>query len=117
MERTMPHGPFSSTFARLPILAAVLLPLAVSQVGDAAPLRPNDLNTLTPIKHVIIIIGENRSFDHVFGAYVQRPGQSVFNSLSQGIIRRDGSPGPNFAKATQFSAQVTSTFELAPSHN
>ena len=112
----MPHGPFSSTFARLPILAAVLLPLALSQVGDAAPLQPNDVNTLTPIKHVIIIIGENRSFDHVFGAYVPGPGQSVSNLLSQGIIRRDGSPGPNFAKAAQFSSQVTSTFELAPSH-
>ncbi len=26
--------------------------------------------TATPIKHVIIIIGENRSFDHVFATYV-----------------------------------------------
>ena len=25
-----------------------------------------DGNTVSPIKHVIVIIGENRSFDHVF---------------------------------------------------
>ena len=27
------------------------------------------LKTATPIKHVIIIVGENRSFDHVFATY------------------------------------------------
>src|SRR5690348_17026794 len=26
----------------------------------------NDGNTTTPIKHVIVIIGENRTFDHLF---------------------------------------------------
>ena len=26
----------------------------------------------TPIKHVIVIIGENRSFDHVFATYVPK---------------------------------------------
>ena len=46
----------------------------------------------TPIKHVIVIIGENRSFDHVFATYVpSRPGESVMNLLSQGIIRLDHS--------------------------
>ena len=29
-------------------------------------------------------------------------------------MRLDGTPGPQFAKAAQFKAQVTSTFELAP---
>ena len=43
--------------------------------------------TLTPIKHVIVIIGENRSFDHVFATYVpERSGESVMNLLSQGIV-------------------------------
>jgi phospholipase C len=28
--------------------------------------------TQTPIKHVIVIVGENRTFDHVFGTY--KPG-------------------------------------------
>src|SRR5215472_12973422 len=64
----------------------------------------------TPIKHVIVIIGENRSFDHVFATYVpNRPGEKVMNLLSQGIIKLDHGnnavPGPNFEKAHQLSAK------------
>jgi phospholipase C len=63
----------------------------------------------TPIKHVIVIIGENRSFDHVFATYVpNKHGESVDNLLSKGIIRLDGNknaiPGPNFEKAHQAAA-------------
>src|SRR5262249_51193375 len=55
---------------------------------------------------VIIIVGENRSFDHLFATYVpQRENERVRNLLSQGIIKADGSPGPNFARAHQF--QIT----------
>jgi phospholipase C len=63
-----------------------------------------DNKTQSPIKHVIVIIGENRTFDHVFATYKPKLGQSVDNLLSKGIINPDGSPGPNFAMATQFSA-------------
>jgi phospholipase C len=45
----------------------------------------NDQNTTTPIKHVIVIIGENRSFDHVFATYEPKSGQKVWNLLSEGI--------------------------------
>jgi phospholipase C len=62
----------------------------------------DDRATATPIKHVIIIVGENRSFDHLFATYVPNRGERVLNLLSEGIIRADGSPGPNFAKAHQF---------------
>ena len=105
-----------SSFDIISLLPALLLSVGLSQAGRAASLQPNDSETLTPIKHVIVIIGENRTFDHVFGAYAPRPGQSVFNLLSQGIIRADGSPGPNFAKAAQASAEVTSRYEIAPAH-
>ena len=64
----------------------------------------NDAKTVTPIKHVIVIIGENRSFDHVFATYVPKRGQTVNNLLSEGIIKADGTPGPNFKKAEQLSA-------------
>ena len=58
--------------------------------------------TASPIKHVIIIVGENRSFDHLFATCVPKHGEeAVLNLLSQGIINADGSPGPNFAKAHQ----------------
>jgi len=58
-------------------------------------------NTATPIKHVIIIIGENRTFDNIYATYVPKHG-TVSNLLSRGIIHADGSPGPNAALATQF---------------
>jgi phospholipase C len=64
--------------------------------------------TATPIKHVIVIIGENRSFDHVFATYVPQRGQTVHNLLSQGIIQLDANknaiPGWNFRKAEQLAA-------------
>jgi phospholipase C len=62
------------------------------------------VRTESPIKHVIILIGENRGLDHTFGVY--RPkgkGQTISNLLSKGIVNEDGSPGPNFAQAQQFS--------------
>ena len=63
--------------------------------ASAAPplLGPNDDNTKTPIKHVIVIYGENRSFDHLFATYVSPSGDKVLNLLSEGIINADGSPG------------------------
>ena len=62
--------------------------------------------TASPIKHVIIIVGENRSFDHVFATYVPKHDRErVHNLLSEGIIKADGTPGKNFSKAHQF--QVT----------
>jgi len=60
--------------------------------------------TRTPIKHVIVLIGENRTFDHVFATYQPKNGERVENLLSQGIIKADGTPGPHFAKAAQFEA-------------
>jgi phospholipase C len=68
-----------------------------------------DADTTTPIKHVIVIIGENRSFDHVFATYVPKKGQTVWNLLSEGIVKADGTPGPNFPVAEQKAA-----YDVAP---
>ena len=38
------------------------------------PQTKRDSETTSPIKHVIVIIGENRSFDHVFATYVPKSG-------------------------------------------
>jgi phospholipase C len=77
--------------------------------------------TTTPIKHVIIIIGENRTFDHVFGTYRAVEGQTVSNLLSKGIVNVNGTPGPNYSLSAQFSAlDDTSvgvkTFENSPQY-
>jgi phospholipase C len=61
-------------------------------------------DTKSPIKHVIVLIGENRTFDHLFATYVPKSRDSVKNLLSEGIINADGSPGPHFSKAAQFQA-------------
>jgi phospholipase C len=58
--------------------------------------------TDTPIKHLIVIIGENRTFDHIYATYQPRRGQSVANLLSKGIILANGAAGPNFAISRQF---------------
>jgi phospholipase C len=72
----------------------------VAQAQDSA----DQIKTKTPIKHVIVIIGENRTFDHIFATYQPKRGQKVENLLSEGIVNADGTPGPNYALATQFTA-------------
>jgi phospholipase C len=73
----------------------------------------------TPIKHVIVIIGENRSFDHVFATYVPKNGQTVWNLLSEGIVNSNGTPGPSFRQFEQKAASDTGTdpFLLNPAKN
>jgi phospholipase C len=90
-----------------------------ASLANAAPPPPspsNDAKTTTPIKHVIVIIGENRSYDHVFATYVPKPGQFTWNLLSEGIVRSDGTPGPNFYKVEQKAAvdQTPDAFLLSP---
>jgi phospholipase C len=71
----------------------------------AASLQAHEKDhTDSPIKHVIVLIGENRTFDHLFATYVPKHGESVKNLLSEGIINADGTPGPHFSKAAQFQA-------------
>jgi phospholipase C len=60
--------------------------------------------TTTPIKHVIVIIGENRTFDHVYATYKPKEGETVSNLLSKGIVKANGKPGPNYSESAQFSA-------------
>ncbi len=66
-------------------------------------------STTTPIKHVIVIIGENRTFDHVYGTYTPASGEKISNLLSKGIVKADGKPGPNYSLSAQFSALDSTT--------
>lgn len=70
--------------------------------------------TATPIKHVILIIGENRTFDQVFGTFVPPNGQTVWNLLSKGIVDANGSPGPNYVNAMQWMANDTGHYTIHP---
>jgi acid phosphatase len=77
------------------------------QHGSAPPTR-------TPIKHVIVIIGENHSFDNVYATYQAPRGQHVRNLLSEGIITKNGSLGPNWRKAAQLKASNTKKYSVSP---
>src|SRR5271168_915769 len=68
----------------------------VNAQTPSAQKSDNSGHTTSPIKHLIVIIGENRSFDHVFATYQPKKGETVDNLLSKGIVRADGTPGPNF---------------------
>jgi phospholipase C len=70
--------------------------------------------TTTPIKHVVVIIGENHSFDNVFATYQPPKGQHVQNLLSEGIVTKNGAPGPNVSQAKQLTASDTKTYSLTP---
>jgi len=95
-----------STASKLACGAGVLLLLSAS--ASAAFAKDPSSATRTPIKHVIVIIGENRSFDHVFATYVPARGEAINNLLSEGIVALDANsnaiPGPNFHKAHQLAA-------------
>ncbi len=71
-------------------------------------------DTATPIKHVIVVVGENHTFDNVFGGYRPNAGQYIDNLLSKRIIRLDGSPGPNFAAALQRKADPAGVYSIDP---
>ena len=87
--------------------ALVLLALLVLP----APVRGQ---TTTPIAHLIVVVGENLSFDNLFGVYEPRSNAKVLNLLSQGIVNRNGDPGPEFTKAAQRRAEVRDTYQVTP---
>jgi acid phosphatase len=89
-------------------ILALSLALAVPAAAQTPP------KTATPVEHLIVVIGENISFDTLFGTYRPKPGAKIHNLLSEGIVNRDGSPGPEFAKAAQRRAGVHDTYQVTP---
>ena len=99
----------SASLQRLRVSLVSLVVFQLSLGGlFAVPLRAQEKkdepSTRTPIKHVIVLIGENRTFDHLFATYSPKHGESVKNLLSEGIINADGTPGSHFKRAQQFQA-------------
>jgi phospholipase C len=106
----------TSAFARLRAgtVSLALFPLLTGAALNAQ--QNGNTVTTTPIQHVIVIIGENHSFDNIFATYQPKTGQSIWNLLSEGIVNADGTPGPNFVYAQQNAAsdQAPDTFLLSP---
>jgi phospholipase C len=63
---------------------------------------------------VIVIIGENHTFDNVFATYTPPRGQQIENLRSEGIVTASGTLGPKFAKAAQLTASDTGAYTLTP---
>jgi phospholipase C len=97
-------------------IATLVLQLISPAIAAA---EDHSRQTRTPIQHVIVIIGENRTFDHVFATYKPKNGESISNLLSKGIVNEDGTPGPNFSLASQSSAIDTNAdgYQMSPSSN
>jgi len=71
--------------------------------------------TRSPIKHLIVVVGENRSFDNVFGTYTSPdPNQTVLNLLSEGLVDQTGFPPGTFTGAsyTPLQNQATDTSSI-----
>ena len=93
----------------LVVVAGVcLVPGADAQSPPAGPV------TATPIEHLIVVIGENISFDGLFATYEAPPGNKVANLLSRGIVDREGLPGPHFSDAMQRTASVRDRYAVVP---
>jgi phospholipase C len=121
------------------VLASALSALMVVSTIPASAAEPA---TATPIKHVIVIFGENISFDHYFGTYPKsenrpgetrfdvRPGQPAVNNLLTPLDMSDhskGTPitgldllnknpnGPAGSGAAFNGANAANPFRLSPS--
>jgi len=92
--------------ATLLVAACATTAAGVAAASSDRDFNPSRSSTTTPIKHVIVVVGENVTFDTLYGTYTPpRRGESVRNLLSQGIVNVDGTPGPNYSRAIQYQAQ------------
>jgi phospholipase C len=113
--------------SRRRIMKGLCLTLAVSLSGIGVSARDGDkrqkppkdpaaaFRTETPIKHVIVLIGENRGLDHTFGVYKPKgKKETISNIFSKGIVNEDGTPGPNYGQAQQYAVAAQSLFYVGP---
>src|SRR5580698_8371997 len=82
------------------VAAMVAGPVLAPAANAATP------KTATPIKHIVIIFGENRSFDHYFGTYPNAlnpagepqfhaaPGTPTVNGLSTALLTNNPNLNP-----------------------
>jgi acid phosphatase len=90
---------------------------AATSLGSPARAAAGDAGsapTQTPIKHVIVVIGENRTYDHVFATWTPPAGQHARTLLSQGIVTADGDCGPEATSSVQRQAADVDVYRVTP---
>jgi phospholipase C len=81
----------------LPVLVLTGVAIAAAGAGSSQASPPVDHRTATPIRHVVVIFGENISFDHYFGTYPNAantdgqtfhalPGTPAVNGLTDSLL-------------------------------
>jgi phospholipase C len=87
-------------------LLSVCLIAAIAIGPVSTPAFASDVKTTTPIHHIVIIFGENRSFDHYFGTYPHAtnpkgepqfhalPGTPSVNGLSNALLNNNPNLNP-----------------------
>jgi phospholipase C len=105
------HKALATSLATLMLATQVLVPAAQAQRSGS---------TATPIKHVVIIFGENISFDHYFGSYpnalnpgheprfVAQPGTPSVNGFNDGLLYNN----PNFLNKAGNGTGAANPFRL-----
>ena len=105
------------------VAAAVVFGLAIMHSGPARAADASDA-TATPIKHLVVIFGENITFDHYFGTYpnatnpsgeprfVAAPGTPNVNGLNGALL----TVNPNFLNAANGTG-AANPFRLDRSQN
>jgi phospholipase C len=109
-----------SSFFATPI-TDILAAKEVPNHGTVVSMSKHGAKTSTPIKHVVVIFGENVSFDHYFGTYPNAknyPGESMFKASPKtpsvnGLTNEFLSKNPNGANPQRLSPAEA----LTPSMN
>ena len=92
--------------------AAALAADPLAQLASAAT-KPKPLGKLTDIEHVIILIQENRSFDHYFGTYSGVEGFG--NPAAKSIFEQTGYPAEGFeGKLLPFHLETAGASQCFP---
>jgi len=96
-------------------LAGAVVAQSSAQPSGSATIQSTEATpTATPIKHVIVVIGENHTFDNLFATYKPLLREQVRNLLAEGVVNEAGEPGPNFDLAAQSTASDSATYQISP---
>src|ERR1700682_3726885 len=105
------RNPISIRFA--PIAVGIASALLIGATAGAQVVDRSNVTT-TPIKHVIIVVGENHTFANLLGTYKPKQGQHVANLLSKASVQANGTPGRHCDPALQLIGTDTDKYHASP---